>query len=186
MRFTLPSLLFCTASLFACAADDGGSDSGADTSGSESGTTTSMTSTTMDPTTTTATTSTTSSMTTTTEPGTETGLPETSSDDGRDTLLSDTGSSGGDSSTGEPVDPCAPAADDTDCDSCMKDTCCDQLTACADDPECVCFQDCAAGMDPGLMVPMVCGNMCGIATPFLHPTVGQVLACANNCLEQCL
>ena len=89
-------------------------------------------------------------------------------------------------STGTPSDPCEVTDMDSECDSCVKTMCCDQLTACEDDPECVCFQDCAGSMEPSIEVPNICAMQCMIDQPFAHPTVGQVLSCSNGCILQCL
>lgn len=175
----------CVLLAAACPAEDD-ADSGADgpTTGPEGSGSTSSTGASTSATMTTGATMTTAA--TTTEPGTETGPAETSSGDtttdapGTETTPADTGS------TGEPSDPCAAAPEDTECDSCVKGACCAQLTDCAEDPECVCFQDCAASMPPSINVPMICGDMCGIATPFAHPTVGQVLTCSIRCSGVCL
>jgi len=88
--------------------------------------------------------------------------------------------------TGTPSDPCEIGPEDSECDSCVKSMCCDQLTACDADPECVCFQECAGSMEPSINVPTVCAKQCMIDQPFAHPTVGQVLSCSNGCLLQCL
>jgi len=98
--------------------------------------------------------------------------------DGETTVAADT--------TGSPGGACDPADGDTPCDTCVKGTCCPQLTACEADPDCVCFQECAGSMPPSLEIPMVCGDMCSIDTPFAHPTVGMVLSCSAGCSDDCL
>lgn len=87
--------------------------------------------------------------------------------------------------TGSSAGACDPVDGDTPCDMCVKGMCCDQLTACDADPDCVCFQDCAGSMPPSIEIPNICGAMCGIDTPFAHPTVGMVLSCSAGCLADC-
>jgi hypothetical protein len=113
----------------------------------------------------------------TTDPAT-TDPSDTTEDPGTETDPSDT--------TGSQGDPCEITDEDSECDACVKGMCCDQLTACDMDPECVCFQECAGSMEPSINVPTVCGDMCGVDQPFAHPTIGQVLSCSNGCLVQCL
>lgn len=164
-----------------CASDGGDTTVGEGSSGD--GTTGMTASTTMTSTmsTTDATTASTS-MSTTVDPATTDTPTDSSGDPSTVTDATETGPS---DTTGSPLGPCDAAADDTPCDECVKDSCCSQLTACADDPECVCFQDCASSMRPSLQIPMICGDMCGIETPFAHPTVGQVLSCSFGCSGPC-
>ncbi len=99
--------------------------------------------------------------TTTDEPGTESG--------GMD-----------ESSTGEPIDPCAPdvspAADA--CNECTKMNCCPQLQTCFDDPICVCMSGCVMGF--GDFEP--CADMCGQTANFMPVTD----CAASMCLLECI
>lgn len=119
----------------------------------------------------------------------DTGATTAPADSGETTAPADTGSSsaateGG--TTGSAVDPCEVVPGDDACNTCVKGMCCEELTACSDDPDCVCFQDCAGSMPPSLQTPAICGDMCGLATPFQHPTVGPVLTCSNGCIASCI
>lgn len=170
MRMSL-TLVLLVSSISACAADDSDGGTVAGTATTE-GSTGAMTMTTT--TSTTATADTTAD--TTIDPSADSSGPASSGS-------TDTGPS---ETTGTAGGACDPAADDTACDECVKGMCCAQLSACADDPDCVCFQDCAASMPPSLEVPTLCGEMCSIDTPFAHPTVGQLLSCSAGCTEDCL
>ncbi len=171
-----PILLALTSVVCACGGDDGDDTGAGTTTGTASGGTVAPTGdSTVDP----------------TIPGTSTTAPDPVTSDASSEASGDPTTSGsgtetgpGDT-TGAPLAPCAPATDDTACDTCVKESCCAQLTACDADPECVCFQECAGSMPPSLQVPMICGEQCEIATPFAHPTVGQVLSCSAGCIVAC-
>ncbi len=63
-------------------------------------------------------------------------------------------------STGSGGNACPPAPNDTACAACAKANCCDEVTACAGDPKCVCWVQCVS-QNPNN--PFICGqaNMCG-------------------------
>jgi hypothetical protein len=55
-------------------------------------------------------------------------------------------------------DVCAPSIDDTECTSCTKTACCEEITACAADPVCTCIHECHAAGTPIDMCMMRCGD----------------------------
>lgn len=75
---------------------------------------------------------------------------------------------------------CDPAKNDTECTTCAKTSCCDQLEACSGDVECVTCLGCiTTAADPGSCL----NGMCSLG----DPETGALLACANqSCNAQCL
>jgi hypothetical protein len=198
VRGTVVASLLSLGLAFACAKDPEGSSEGdsGEASGSGGGSDVGEAGTTANTAGTgTTTTASTSSASTTTEATSATGSEGNDSvnpdSSGSDSGPADTGSgseSGPSDSTGAVGDPCEPNDMDDDCSLCVKDACCDQVTACVDDPECNCFQTCADSMpNGGFEVIMICGDECGVADPNQHATIGPMLMCTtNSCLLDCL
>jgi hypothetical protein len=174
-----------------CAKDeDGSTDTGADASASEGG---ESAGTEGASTTTAADTGSSTSASTTTPADTSAGdaSATTAVESSGDTAGPvDTGSgseSGPSESTGMQGSPCDPDPADDACNMCVKTNCCDEITACVNDPECQCFQECAGSMRGGFEVIMICGDQCGVEDPNNHPTIGPMLSCTTgSCLVQCL
>ena len=55
-------------------------------------------------------------------------------------------------------DACAPSIDDTECTSCTKTACCEELAACAADSVCTCIHECHAAGTPIAMCMTRCGD----------------------------
>jgi hypothetical protein len=55
------------------------------------------------------------------------------------------GSDGGSGEAGTSVGLCIPSSSDTDCDTCMEQSCCAELTACSNQTSCVKLLDCLSG-----------------------------------------
>ncbi|MFV8750861.1 hypothetical protein ACNOYE_09965 [Nannocystaceae bacterium ST9] len=177
LRFLTLTLIFGS-TLAGCATDDTAGDevgeSGTETATESESGTTAETGTSADTSTTETTTETTDSTTETTETtDSTTETTDTTTDSTTDTTGTDTTTGG---------DACAPAPGDDVCTSCLKDSCCAEVTECYADPDCACMADCVQGggdlfgcaMDCGVMgfppalqslgacTQQSCGNECGL------------------------
>lgn len=111
---------------------------------------------------------------TTDEPGTTTDEPETTGDD---------------TTTGA-GEVCAPAPEDDECGTCVKDMCCAALEACQMDADCTCFQDCAE-MNPGIAGALLCADGAHCDIPIFElmmmgTPVGDLAVCTQNSCPVCL
>lgn len=96
----------------------------------------------------------------------------------------ETTSDGTDSETGSTTGSagaCDPEKNDTACDTCVKENCCEQATACLEDADCVCFQECAAE-NPN---PFGCYQQCGISPQDPGPTADVVQCTLGSCAGEC-
>jgi hypothetical protein len=88
----------------------------------------------------------------------------------------------GDPGDGDPSGVCDPAPGDDACDECVKDSCCDRLTACMEDAGCVCVLECVEA-DEGDSAQ--CHTQCGAEQPII--AFGQLLGCTQAmCAAECL
>lgn len=125
---------------------------------------------------------------TTTEPGTTTDVGTTGTTDvgttgtGTTTGVDTTGvDTTGGSTTGEPL-MCPSEPNDTECQACTKDNCCDEVIACGMDMKCSCFFGCLAG---GKSL-MQCANMCMVGMPGQNPNIAGLFECNSaNCMMEC-
>lgn len=93
--------------------------------------------------------------------------------------------SGGEGSGESDGGMCDPAADDDECATCVKTSCCAQLEACAEDAACTCFQDCVE-MNPGVRGAIGCGGDCNVMIFGEGPTADLVgCSSAPPCAEPC-
>jgi hypothetical protein len=78
------------------------------------------------------------------------------------------------------VDVCAAASEDDDCDTCTKASCCENLTACVGDADCLCVTDCIdMGGDSAS-----CHTDCSLSTP--NPNFSTLSDCwAQSCSAEC-
>lgn len=78
------------------------------------------------------------------------------------------------------ADVCAAAPDDDECDTCTKANCCEDLTACVGDADCLCVTDCIdMGGDSA-----TCHTDCSLSTP--NPNFSVLSDClAQSCSAEC-
>jgi hypothetical protein len=92
------------------------------------------------------------------------------------------GTGGSGSGGGPPGGNCAPAADDDACTMCLKGKCCDDLNACAADPDCLALLDCV-----GQCADQACINMCAAQHPNGLNTITPLLQCTQTtCGTECM
>jgi hypothetical protein len=98
-------------------------------------------------------------------------------------------SSGTDSGSTGGGDACAPDGADDMCVMCTKDMCCDQLQACADDPDCACVLDCLSQFEmPGIGEAMTCAGPDNCNVDFLSVAIPLMAidTCRQmSCMDQC-
>lgn len=102
--------------------------------------------------------------------GTETGTGDGDPGDGD----GDPGDGDGDAGV------CSAAPDDDACDTCTKANCCDELTACVADADCLCVTECIdMGGDSA-----TCHTDCSLSMP--NPTFGVLVTClSQSCSNEC-
>ena len=72
--------------------------------------------------------------------------------------------------------------DDSECQLCLAENCCEELTACAGDDDCNCFNTCLNEGNGG----MQCTEMCGIDNPMQIPGFGDLRSCTmDSCGDFC-
>jgi hypothetical protein len=105
--------------------------------------------------------------------GTTTTGDDTTGIDTLDTLGSSTGIE----------DLCPSEPNETMCQTCINDNCCDEQLACADDQKCGCFLTCLGeGGDF-----QQCAMECMLGNPMQNMALADLGACRNeNCAEQCM
>ena len=75
---------------------------------------------------------------------------------------------------------CDPSDQDTSCTTCLKDSCCDEITACEADTECTCMALCEL-LGQGIN----CEDMCGADAPS-NPLFVELVSCgAQSCAMAC-
>ncbi len=167
----IPSLTLGLAlTLAACAGDDSGDTGNNASTGSD---------TTADPGTTTN-----NQVDSTADPGTTTNDPGTTTDD-PGTTTDDPGTTTEQGSTTE--DPGSTGEQDA-CGMCVEAMCAAELAECLMDPDCTCFQECAA-TNPGMAGAIACAGQCNIPLPDLlsdMTIVGRLANCTTDNCPKCL
>lgn len=109
---------------------------------------------------------------------------ETAATQGQEATASadDTGDPSGPGETTDLPEACVPKADDSECDTCVKENCCAQADACLADEDCQCFQACADG-NPS---PFSCYETCEIGLEEPGPTKDIVTCTTMHCASACL
>lgn len=112
------------------------------------------------------------------ETGPMTTIPDTDPDTGSTETTIEPETTG---TTGEPG-LCPPDPNDSECATCTKARCCDELLACLADEDCGCFSGCLAmGGDP-----MTCGMEC-MANPMMNEFLMALRQCNNmKCSDACM
>lgn len=76
---------------------------------------------------------------------------------------------------------CRAAPEDTECDTCTKEQCCNELIACEDDSDCICMFDCveAMGLD-GLAACQASCEVMGVPELMFPLLSCRAMSCAAS------
>lgn len=114
--------------------------------------------------------------------GVDGGSSDTSTHGDETGTMSASASTGPGTSTGAPVDPCGALLGDTACAECISQSCCPQVQACFELPECPCFLECYVIMSDSA----ACSMACQVPGPQLPALFNNVLSCtARSCPTEC-